>query len=105
MNVVLDDHAVRIFTAKIGDSPGQIRLLYDTEGCGCDGITSFQIVSQPQPHDQPIQNDIFSFWVDGQRAIYYEENLRIKGDPLDSSFRLEGDSQVYSRNVKIVDAR
>ncbi|MNH82419.1 hypothetical protein D3C73_348030 [compost metagenome] len=105
MRITLDQQAEDILTKKIGDQPGQVRLLYDTEGCGCYGITSFQIISKPDSTDVPIENESFPFWVDPQRAVFYEDQLRLKGDPMDGSFRLEGDSQIYGQNVKLNDIR
>lgn len=105
MKITLDSNAEQIITKKLGEQPGQIRLLYDTEGCGCYGITSFQIISQPDSTDVLIENDQFPFWVDPARAVFYEDRLRLKGDPMDGSFRLEGDSQIYGQNVKLNDIR
>lgn len=105
MKITLDENAEQIIHKRLDGRPGQIRLLYDTEGCGCYGITTFQIISQPDSTDVPIENETFPFWVDPQRAVFYEEQLRLKGDPLDGSFRLEGDSQIYGQNVKLTDIR
>ncbi len=38
MNIQVTPLAERKLTVRLGGKPGFIKFLFDTEGCGCDGI-------------------------------------------------------------------
>ncbi|AWB44900.1 hypothetical protein DCC85_12165 [Paenibacillus sp. CAA11] len=105
MQITLDQAAKEMISRQLGDQEGQLRLVYDTEGCGCYGITVLHIVNKPQPHDEKLLNDDFPFWVDPQHAVFYEDQLTLKGEPVTRSFKLSGQSQSYNLNMRLEDQR
>lgn len=105
MKITLDQQAIEIINQRLGESAGQVRLVYDTEGCGCYGITVLHLVDEPLKHDEPIENADFTFWIDPQRAVFYEDEMTLSGDPITKTFRLAGNSQIYSSNVGLEDMR
>lgn len=105
MNIEVTPLAERRLEEHLGGSGGVFRLFYDTEGCGCDGISVLQMVSEPSEHDLTVASNKLSFVVDRQQQIFFNESLRLDADPNYPSFSLRSDSMTYGKNVKAVDLR
>ncbi len=65
MNIQISPLAEQRLTQILGDQPGYIKLFYDTEGCGCDGITVLKSVSAPDNGDIEVQAGSLPFLVSG----------------------------------------
>ncbi|MFK4301284.1 MULTISPECIES: iron-sulfur cluster biosynthesis family protein [unclassified Paenibacillus] len=105
MNIQISPLAEQRLTQILGDQPGYIKLFYDTEGCGCDGITVLKSVSAPDNGDIEVQAGSLPFLVSGQQGIYFEESMRLDADEKFPSYKLSSDSTFYSNNVKTRDVR
>lgn len=90
---------------SLGDKPGVIKLIYDTEGCGCDGINRLLIQHESGKFDTSIDAPPFTFVVDQQHQIFYEQSLKLDADQNYPTFKLSSDSAIYSTNVTIQDLR
>ncbi|MNP27888.1 hypothetical protein D3C76_1208200 [compost metagenome] len=90
---------------SLGDKPGVIKLIYDTEGCGCDGINRLLIQPESGKFDTPIDASPFTFVVDQQHQIFYEDKLKLDAEENYPVFKLSSDSSTYSTNVSIQDLR
>ncbi|UQZ32153.1 hypothetical protein C2I18_00450 [Paenibacillus sp. PK3_47] len=105
MHIRLTPLAERKLTEKLDGRPGLFRLFFDTESCGCDGITVLLIVDEAAPGDIPVETGSLPFVVSGQQEIFYEEHMRLDSEEHYSSFKLDSDSQIYSRNIQVRDIR
>jgi iron-sulfur cluster insertion protein len=57
MNITFTDKAIEKIQVKLSDSNGkQLKLKYDTEGCGCvvSGVSALWIVSEREEEDIDI---------------------------------------------------
>lgn len=107
MKMTLDSAAVNLVHELRGEYSGQLRLIYDLEGCGCgmSGIAGLELVDKPGMHDISIECDSFPVWIDRGQAVFYEDKLFLKGDESTGTFRLDGMSQLYHSNLRLVDRR
>lgn len=107
MKITLDDAAVQVLSKRLGDSKGQIRLVHDTEGCGCivNAVPALHIINEQDPREERIENDLYPFWIDPKQIVFYEEQLILKGDTRLNTFRLDSHSQFYGLNIQLVDTR
>jgi uncharacterized protein YqkB len=105
MNIQVSPLAEQRLTQILGDQPGYIKLFYDTEGCGCDGIIVLKIVSGPDNGDLEVQAGDLPFLVSRQQAIYFEESMRLDADEKFPSYMLYSDSTYYNKNVQTRDIR
>lgn len=97
--------AERRLQEKLGEQPGVIKLYYDTEGCGCDGVNTLLIQNEKGQFDLPINAGALSFVVDQQHQIFYEDALRLDAEENYPAFKLSGKSSTYSTNVQLRDMR
>ncbi|MDP4098689.1 iron-sulfur cluster biosynthesis family protein [Paenibacillus sp. P96] len=82
-----------------------MKLFYDTEDCGCNGVVVILIVDGPNATDITFQTDPFEFLVDPQQKPLFDETLRLQADENYPSFKLSSDSNIYSSNIRIRDVR
>lgn len=99
MRMKVNKAAEELLKKKLGDKPGVIRLVHDTEGCGCavSGVPAFHIVSDVELSDVTIESNVpeLTFILDGQKAVFFEDELLLSTDPGDLSLRLSSPSQHY----------
>lgn len=107
MKITLDPPAEEMIRSALGDRPGLVRLVYDTEDCGCgmSGIPTVHLVSEPGAYDVQIENEVFPFWIDRLQAVFFEEQLMLTGESDHRTFRLDGVSQFYKSNIQFMDLR
>jgi len=89
----------------LGEQPGYFKILFDTDGCGCDGITVLLITSEPDNGDIEIDAGSLPFIINAQQAIFYEELMLLDVERNYPSFKLSSNSTIYSSNVKTRDIR
>ncbi|GGA19758.1 iron-sulfur cluster biosynthesis family protein [Paenibacillus physcomitrellae] len=105
MRVEFDSIAREKLEKALNGQQGYFKLITENEGCATGGIFNILLLSEPEAADKPIESEAFSFLVDSQQEIYFEQTLRLKGHPTFPSFRLSSDSMLYSDHVIIKDRR
>ncbi|RCX23490.1 uncharacterized protein YqkB [Fontibacillus phaseoli] len=107
MKIELDSRAEHMIREALGQKPGLMRLVYDTEDCGCgmSGIPTLQIAEAPGAYDIPVENEHFHFLIDRMQAVFFEEQLLLSGEESGGTFRLDGVSQFYKSNIRLTDHR
>ncbi|WP_211747958.1 iron-sulfur cluster biosynthesis family protein [Paenibacillus sp. Marseille-Q4541] len=99
MKIKVNKAAEDLLKKKLGDTPGVIRLVHDTEGCGCvvSGVPAFHIVSDVEISDITLESNVpeLTFILDGQKAVFFEEELHLSTDSGDLSLRLSSNGQHY----------
>ncbi|WP_308634366.1 iron-sulfur cluster biosynthesis family protein [Paenibacillus silvisoli] len=86
------------------DGGKSLKLLYDTEGCGCvvSGVPTLQLLDQPHPDDKLGSGTPYSVWYEPRYEVFFEPNLRIDYNEARSSFSLRSDSQIYTANLRLM---
>lgn len=108
MIIELTADAERKLKEKIGGSPSRVRLVYDTEGCGCavNGIPGLQIIDELDHDDIDLSSGgSVSFVINERQAVFFEDSLKLDVHPGLSSFRLDSSNQTYGTNIQLVDTR
>ncbi|GAK39550.1 iron-sulfur cluster biosynthesis family protein [Paenibacillus urinalis] len=99
MKINLSKAAEELLTKVLGNRPGFIRLMYDSEGCGCavSGVPAFRIVDEQEDGDIVMDTNVsdLTFILDSQKAVFFEEELNLATDPGDLSLRLSSSGQHY----------
>ncbi|MFD1179427.1 iron-sulfur cluster biosynthesis family protein [Paenibacillus puldeungensis] len=107
MKITLDAAAEKMISKVMAGRPGMLRLVYDTENCGCgmSGVPTLHLVSKPGAYDIPIENSPYPFWIDQMQAVFFENELSLQGEENTRTFRLDGPSQFYTSNIFLIDRR
>ncbi|SFS61905.1 iron-sulfur cluster biosynthesis family protein [Paenibacillus sp. BC26] len=81
-----------------------LKLLYDTEGCGCvvSGVPTLQLLEQTHPDDRLGSGTPYSVWYEPRYEVFFEPNLKIDYNEARHSFSLKSDSQIYTANLRFM---
>ncbi len=103
MNVQFTEAAAQQLMPYIENGDKQLKLLHDTEGCGCvmSGIPALQLIEAPSSDDALLQSEPFPLWHEPRHAVFFEPQLRIDYDSSSSSFSLKSDNQIYTLDLRL----
>lgn len=81
----------------------QLRLLYDTEGCGCvmNGVPTLQLVTEPPFGDRLASGDPYEVWVQPRYEVFFEDQLKIDYSAQSHSFSLKSNNQTYTNSLQV----
>lgn len=108
MNIRLTPQAELKLINKLGDRPGIIRLIYDTEGCGCavNGVPGLRIVDEPTSEDISVETgSSVPIIINRRQAVFFEDTMRLDASPAAYSFSLDSSAQNYGSHIQISDDR
>ncbi|WP_018883012.1 iron-sulfur cluster biosynthesis family protein [Paenibacillus massiliensis] len=105
MHIQISELAAQRMTEALEGRSGYFKLLYDTEGCGCNGVIVLRIVDQLESLDEMLETNALPIFVDPKQRHNLEEAMRLDAEPNFPSFSLVGDSGTYSTNIRIYDLR
>jgi uncharacterized protein YqkB len=83
----------------------RLRLVYDTEGCGCavSGVPALQAVNEPLAGDQEAETDgPYAIGYDPRQEVFFEDRLVIDRAPNGDGLMLRGAGQIYTAHLRVV---
>ncbi|GGF89573.1 iron-sulfur cluster biosynthesis family protein [Paenibacillus abyssi] len=104
MNITFTDAAIAELSPYLNQEDSQLKLLYDTEGCGCvmSGVPALQLIKQSGPDDKLGQGTPFSFWYEPRHEIFFEPQLKVDYSADRGSFILKSDNQIYTNHLRFI---
>jgi len=104
MHITFTSAAIEKLSPYLSDGTMELKLLHDTEGCGCvvSGVPALQLISGTSPDDRKAQGDPFAFWYEPRHAVFFEPNLRIDYNQGSNSFSLKSDNQIYTLDLRFI---
>jgi uncharacterized protein YqkB len=107
MRITLTNAAAAELAGRMDGRPGALRLVYDTEGCGCavDGVPVLWLTDAPAEGDVRIAEEPLAIWIDPLRRIFFEDAVKLDYRADSRSFRLYSDNQIYHASLSVVDRR
>ncbi|MDQ6418123.1 iron-sulfur cluster biosynthesis family protein [Paenibacillus sp. LHD-117] len=107
MFITFTPSAVRKLSPYLEDGASKLKLLHDTEGCGCvmSGVPALQLVSAPSALDREAKGEPFSFYYEPRHEVFYDEPLKIDYNETAGSFSLRSDNQIYTTHLRFIGLR
>ncbi|WP_256757446.1 iron-sulfur cluster biosynthesis family protein [Cohnella sp. WQ 127256] len=107
MNIQWSEQAIQEVQAKFGEDTKDLKLVFDSEGCGCsvDGVATIWAISAPLSDDLHAESNHFEIWYEKRHEVFFDDHMRITYQPEHRAFKLASDGQIYSNRFKIVDKR
>jgi uncharacterized protein YqkB len=104
MRITFTAAAAQALTPYIEDGRKQLKLLHDTEGCGCvvSGVPALQLIEQGGPDDKLAQGDPLPFWYEPRHEVFFEPELRIDYNTSSGFYSLKSDNQIYTLNLRFL---
>jgi uncharacterized protein YqkB len=104
MHFTFTPSAVERLSEQLNGDSRSLRLLYDTEGCGCvvSGVPTLQLIESPGEDDKLGDGEPYSVWYEPRYEVFFEPELRIDYDKTRNSFSLKSDNQIYTANLRLL---
>jgi uncharacterized protein YqkB len=107
MNIIFSEEAKRQLEKQLPDNAGILKLVYDTEGCGCavNGIARLQCVTEREPDDLAAGGNFREVLYAARQEVFFEDELIIDYVPAAKSFLLKSKQQIYNPRMQVTDQR
>lgn len=105
MRIEFNERTEQKLAQRLGEQPGSIKLFYDVQDCGCNGVLVLQIIGKPYATDLPVEANRFSFVVDAKQEAQFDPVMRLEADETFPTFKLTSDGGIFSSNIAVVDTR
>ncbi|MUT65365.1 iron-sulfur cluster biosynthesis family protein [Paenibacillus sp. NEAU-GSW1] len=104
MHISFSKAAVAYLSPYLSSGEKQLKLLHDTEGCGCvmSGVPALQLVQESTVDDRMAEGDPFPFLYEPRHEVFFEPELRIDYSSDRNAFSLKSDSQIYTLNLRFI---
>jgi uncharacterized protein YqkB len=105
MKIELTNEATKKIKDKIGTQNGQLKLKYDTEGCGCvvSGIPTLWFVQHPvEDEDIKIETNSFPILVEKSKMVFLDEELKIDFSSQSNTFQLKSPGQIINGRMNFL---
>lgn len=104
MNIQFTPAAAEAIRPELAGGLRRLKLLYDTEGCGCvvSGVPALQFVDRPGPDDREGEGDPFPFLYEPRHEVFFEPKMKIDYDAERGAFVLKSDGQIYTNHLRLL---
>jgi uncharacterized protein YqkB len=112
MHITFTPEAVEQIHTKLGieasAAPYRIKLVYDSEGCGCavDGVPQLWVVDQAEPGDSETEAFPIPVLYESRQAVFFEEEaMTVDYNATKRAFSLKSKQQIYNNLMRLIDKR
>lgn len=107
MKITFTDTAIHRLTPFIQDNDAILKLVFDTEGCGCsvNGVPTLWLVNKANDDDLTAETEHFTLIYKAKDAIFFEDNMKIDYHEGNKSYILKSNNQIYNAGMSLVDKR
>lgn len=108
MHITFTQEAAKEIDTKLNMRPGgNLKLVYDAEGCGCSvsGVPTLWITDKPDSNDFTVQDEPYPLLMDRKHEVFFEETMTVDYKNNGHCFVLKSSGQIYNANMKLLDKR
>ena len=106
MNITFTDRAAEKIQMRLAEKSGkQLKLKYDTDGCGCvvSGVSALWIVSEKEEGDIEIQTNFQSILMEKTKQVFFDEEMTVDFVEKANCFMLKSPGQILNPRMSLVD--
>jgi len=106
IKLTVSEQAITKIIEKIGNTNRYVKLLYDTDGCGCgvNGVAALAITSDLEVYDIEVEtNAPFSIFIDKSSAVFFDDEMQIDYSSNTHSFQLKSKQQMFNARMSIME--
>ncbi|WP_019241773.1 MULTISPECIES: iron-sulfur cluster biosynthesis family protein [Bacillus] len=102
MKITWNEEAKKRLDALIDGKEGYVKLIYDSEDCGCgdDEITTLWYIGEPEGNEEWIESNIGKMLVDRDKTVYLEDEMEIAWVKDYNCFRLKNSNGIINPFMK-----
>ncbi|BBW95715.1 iron-sulfur cluster biosynthesis family protein [Geobacillus icigianus] len=105
VNITFTEAAKQTLTPIVAKSGRQLKLNYDTDGCGClvDGVPALWLVDKADEDDVVVETNFVPVLVERPRLIFFDEEMTIDIKPGTTVFQLKSPRQILNGHMPLVE--
>ena len=102
MKIEWEEKAIEKAHQIINGKEGIIKLIIDSEDCGCgdDGVTTLWYISEPEGNEIEVDTNIGKMLVDRDKIVYLSDKMRIMWVDEYNCFRLTSTNGIITAFMK-----
>ncbi|QTH45067.1 hypothetical protein J4772_12045 [Cohnella sp. LGH] len=107
MIVEWSEAALAEIAARYGQEARILKLVSDSEGCGCamNGVAALWVIRKPEKGDLQAESNGVEVWYEKRHEVFFDERMRVSYAPSKRAFKLASDGQIYSNQLRLEDRR
>ncbi|TCK07842.1 UNVERIFIED_ORG: uncharacterized protein YqkB [Anoxybacillus amylolyticus] len=105
--ITFTDAAKRALASIVAESGRQLKLMFDTDGCGClvDGVPALWLVDKADDDDLAVETNFVPVLVERSRLIFFDEAMTIDVKPGTTVFQLKSPGQTLNGHMPLVEVK
>jgi uncharacterized protein YqkB len=107
VEIKISEAALDAFRQQLPDANAYIKLVYDSEGCGCavSGIAQLWLVDTIKETDLQARCEGCPIFYEKRHEIFFDEHMRIDYNKKNGVFTLISNYQIYHNAMTLIDKR
>ncbi|MEK3808165.1 MULTISPECIES: iron-sulfur cluster biosynthesis family protein [unclassified Metabacillus] len=104
MEIKWTDRAMKKIEGSVqAHSDKQVKLKYDTDGCGCvvSGVTALWLVDEKDGDDVQIETNAYPVLVEKSKMVFLDEKMTIDFNETANSYMLTCPSQILNPRMSL----
>jgi uncharacterized protein YqkB len=104
MEIMITKTAAEKISEKINGKNGYLKLIYDTEGCGCsvDGVAALRFESELGEDDLLIESNERPIYIEETKTIFFDDKMTIDFLPSSNWFMLKSPQEIINGHMSFV---
>jgi uncharacterized protein YqkB len=105
VEIIFTDKAIEKLKPILSHTNKQLKLKYDTDGCGCavNGVTTLWLVEQADKDDIVVETNFVPILLEKSRLIFYDETMTIDTVESVGCFQLKSPSEIMNPRMSLVE--
>lgn len=106
IHITFTNKTVEQITKQLAGRAGEVKLVFDSEGCGCSvsGVPTLWIVDRPGDKDLRAEGTPFQLLYEQKHEIFFEDRMSLDYDQA-SGYVLKSSGQIYNAHMRLIDKR
>ncbi|NHN30787.1 iron-sulfur cluster biosynthesis family protein [Paenibacillus agricola] len=107
MQITFTNEAIEQMHQQLPAGSGELKLVFDSEGCGCsvNGVPTLWIVDRPKDRDLRADGTPYELLYEPNHEIFFEDKMTVDYSPKSRNYVLKSNGQIYNANMQLIDKR
>ncbi|MBB5326290.1 uncharacterized protein YqkB [Anoxybacillus tepidamans] len=104
MNITFTERAMQQLRPILANTKKQLKLKYDTDGCGCavSGVPTLWLIDQADEDDVVVETNYVPVLLEKSRLVFYDDKMVIDAVEGAGCFQLKSPNQILNPRMSLL---
>lgn len=104
MEIRITERAAAKIDQKMEGQTGYLKLIYDTDDCGCavNGVVALWLVPELEKDDIPVETNSRPVYLQKAKLIFFDEIMTIDFSDTANTFQLKSPQQILNGHMSFI---